>query len=353
MKIGLLAYSTNTGLGYLTRDFYKHIKVDKVLIADLSSFNKMEVNHDWVDEKRISKGIPSNEDVEWLVDDMDLVFIAETPLNYHLFEYAKQKGVKTILQYMFEFLSYFNNKQLPIPDVLASPSYWKMNEVKELNLARVEYLPVPVDCSKIPHRKAGTVSNIIHIMGRMAKNDRNGTLQFLELARRDEFERFNFIMYGQSPKEDGTKVEFERMMKEFEKTKAICGKRLELILDIEDNRELFSKGELMIFPRKYAGLSLPLWEALCAGMPVIMTDISPNNKVLPSEWLCEAYFEANSGLANNIDMYKADINSLVDKSIGVIDEMEKHNMVARRLAEDMSWEKRKKDYLKLFEDICG
>lgn len=37
----------------------------------------------------------------------------------------------------------------------------------------------------------------------------------------------------------------------------------------------------MILPRKYAGLCLPMNEALMSGLPVIMTDIEPNNVILP------------------------------------------------------------------------
>jgi hypothetical protein len=44
----------------------------------------------------------------------------------------------------------------------------------------------------------------------------------------------------------------------------------------------------MILPRRYAGLCLPMNEALISALPVFMTDISPNNKVLPEEWLFES-----------------------------------------------------------------
>jgi glycosyltransferase involved in cell wall biosynthesis len=46
--------------------------------------------------------------------------------------------------------------------------------------------------------------------------------------------------------------------------------------------------DAMVLPRRYAGLCLPMNEALMSGMPVFMTNISPNNSILPPEWLAES-----------------------------------------------------------------
>jgi hypothetical protein len=42
--------------------------------------------------------------MDWLSDDVDLIFVCETPLNYCLFEKAEAKGVPVVLQYNYEFL---------------------------------------------------------------------------------------------------------------------------------------------------------------------------------------------------------------------------------------------------------
>ena len=52
----------------------------------------------------------------------------------------------------------------------------------------------------------------------------------------------------------------------------------------------------MVLPRRYAGLCLPMNEALMSGIPVFMPRVSPNTTVLPDEWTLEA---------EKIDRFKA------------------------------------------------
>jgi glycosyltransferase involved in cell wall biosynthesis len=78
----------------------------------------------------------------------------------------------------------------------------------------------------------------------------------------------------------------------------------------------------MILPRRYAGLCLPMNEALISGLPVFMTDISPNNQILPKDWLVKSdkigefktklmvdiYEASQEKLAKSIDNYFNNIN---------------------------------------------
>jgi hypothetical protein len=51
-------------------------------------------------------------------------------------------------------------------------------------------------------------------------------------------------------------------------------------------------------------------EAMTAGLPVIMTDISPNNAVLPPQWLVKAAKTDQFMARVPIDVYSADLNEL-------------------------------------------
>jgi glycosyltransferase involved in cell wall biosynthesis len=89
----------------------------------------------------------------------------------------------------------------------------------------------------------------------------------------------------------------------------------------------------MVLPRRYAGLCLPMNEALISGMPVFMTDVSPNNQILPGKWLVESkkigefktksmvnIYEANpERLANMIDKYieGGNINDYKNKAVEI------------------------------------
>jgi hypothetical protein len=53
-------------------------------------------------------------------------------------------------------------------------------------------------------------------------------------------------------------------------------------------------------------------EALLSGMPVFMTDISPNNKVLPKEWLVESNKINQFKARTRIDVYEANPEKLAE-----------------------------------------
>lgn len=343
MKIGLLAYSTNTGLGVQTLNFYKHMKPHKTLIADLSSMNHMETHHERFPDAIVCNGFPSCQYMDWLTEDVDLVFVCETPLNYCLYEKAKAKGVKTVMQYNYEFLDYFNQPDLPKPDVLAAPANWNKQRVIDGNFAPVIDLPVPTDTSAINYREISECRTIIHIAGRQAVNDRNGTMTFIKAALKCG-NRFKYKIYVQSI--DG---ETDRMICDAQKQISI-----EVIYDAF-YAEMYQDGDLLVMPRKYGGLCLPVQEALAAGIPVIMPDIEPNNYLLPKQWLVKAERTRSFMTRTMIDIYETDPNMLAFKMCEFSDDefMKWSNKEAEQIGKGLKWETLKTYYQTIFEQIVN
>ena len=58
---------------------------------------------------------------------------------------------------------------------------------------------------------------------------------------------------------------------------------------------------------------LPMTEALASGLPVIMTNVEPNNKTLPKEWLVSSKSAGSFMTRTQIDLYNADHNALAVK----------------------------------------
>jgi glycosyltransferase involved in cell wall biosynthesis len=69
----------------------------------------------------------------------------------------------------------------------------------------------------------------------------------------------------------------------------------------------------MILPRRYGGLCLPMNEALMSGLPVVMTDVSPNSVVLPKELLSTAVHSRVFQARTQVDVFNADPKSLGQK----------------------------------------
>lgn len=343
MRIGLLAYSTDTGLGNQTLEFYKHMKPAKTMVVDLTKFNNMETHHDRFPDAHIVKGIPSCNDMAWLASNVDLIFVCETPLNYCLFEKAEAAGIKTVLQYNYEFLDYLQRPDLAKPSVLAAPTIWNKKRVESLNIAPVIDLFVPVNDERIRPREITECRTISHVAGKQAIHDRNGTITFIQAALKCGG-KFKFRIYAQSL-DDATHRQIEKAKQTID---------LELIENLENYEDIYAEGDVLVLPRKYGGLCLPMQEALAAGMPVIMPDIEPNNARLPKQWLVPAKKTGSFMARTNIDIYETDPNHLAFAmcQFGESEYMKWSNKEAIELGKAISWKRQTQVYNQMFEMIA-
>ncbi len=103
---------------------------------------------------------------------LDVIFTCETPYHYRLFELAREMGVKTVLQYNWEFMSYINRPHLPHPDLFVAPSVWHYDDLPFDNKT---FLPVPVDRDKLTFRQRRQALTFLHSAGNRTAEDRNGT----------------------------------------------------------------------------------------------------------------------------------------------------------------------------------
>jgi len=351
MKLGIMAYATKTGLGFQTKAFVDFLEPSKVMAVDISQYNNMEVYYNWYKNAQWVTGFPTDSDIRKFLDGLDVVLVCETPLNWNFFSIARQMGVKTVLQYNYEFLEYFRKPELPAPDLLASPSYWEIDRVEALGIAPVEYLPLPVDEKRYKFRQWDKVNTLVHIMGRPAQDDRNGTIDFCEMAI-ELGKDYKYIIYGQTPVEIGTKLIYQKIEPFIVKAQRVLGDNLEVNFEDIDNYEMYERGDVLVLPRKYGGLCLPLWEGLSAGMPVIMTDKTPNDKVLPKEWLADCEPEGFTKTHSEIPMDKCTTKGLVKAFENILKAPARSNERAKTLSLKMSWDNMKPIYLKVFEQLC-
>lgn len=344
MRIGLLAFSTDTGLGRQTHEFYKHMKPAKTLLVDLSGMNNMQTHHDRFPDAQIVKNIPTCNDMAWLASGVDLIFVCETPLNYCLFEKAEAAGIKTVLQYNYEFLDYLNQENLPRPSVLAAPTQWGMEHVKTHEIAPVVELFVPVNDESLRPREITVCRTIMHIAGKQAIHDRNGTELFIRAALKCG-DKFKFIIYAQWL-DDRTRRLIENAQQRID---------LQLIENVENYEELYETGDVLVLPRKYGGLCLPQQEALASGIPVIMPNISPNDSRLPHQWLVQAERTGSFETRTTIGIYETDANHLAFKMCEFADPefMAWSNKEAISLGKALSWQNAIPQYKSIFEMVLA
>jgi hypothetical protein len=300
-KLGIIVRADDTGLGNQTHELVKMLNPEKVLLIDSSKFHNKGVQHyDWYEGRNVvvSNGFPDNNTVMKFFSGINVILSCETFYNRDLIALAKRKKVKTILQYNFEFLDNLSNDRAILPDMLLAPSLWRFEEVRNRFESKclVEHLPPPTSLELFKDNREENKKRsgrLLHVGGKAAIYDRNGTESVIEMLKYSK-EDYELIIKSQ------TDLEIE------------CNdSRVTFVIGNEERRQdLYSGYDAMIIPRRYAGLCLPMNEALLSGLPVFMTDISPNNIILPGEWLAKSHFVKVFMTRVGIDLYNADPESL-------------------------------------------
>ena len=306
MRVGLIARADDTGLGVQTHEFYRHMNPAKTLVIDLSHVNRKKNFYDRYPDAEVLKHTPYPETggtlqpetktaIDSFLEDLDVVFTCETVYDYYLISAAKARGVKVVLQYNFELLDHVREPKLPRPDLFMAPSLWRYDDVKA---GPKVFLPVPVDREKIPAVPRTEAKTFLHVGGNPAMEDRNGTQVVID-AWDWVKSGANLIVRSQTG----------NYRTRNDKVKVMRG-------SLPNYSDLYTQGDVFILPRKFGGLCLPLNEALSAAMPIVMTDLSPQNEFLPRDALIPAekgkevmtkmmidVFEPNKGtIAETVDM---------------------------------------------------
>lgn len=277
-RIGLIARADRTGLAVQTHAFWRNMNPHRTLVVDLSycSGKKPDLSMYPDGELWSTTTYPHvysqpDEQIDAFLDEVDVVFTCETPYNYWLFERAREKGVRTVLQYNYEFLEYLVAPDLPKPDLFAAPSTWYMDVVERRGFGPVVHLPVPVEVREDQIVRT-ELNQILHTLGNPAMEDRNGTFILLEAmqhVKSDVRVRVRSQRRFQKPKwfERDPRIKFD-----YRGT-------------VDPWSQYSPDDDLYVMPRRFGGLCLPVGEALSLGMPVLMSKCPPNDSWLPQDWL--------------------------------------------------------------------
>jgi hypothetical protein len=304
MRLGIIARSDNTGLGNQTKELVNMLNPDKILLIDSTPFNKNKQHPEWYSEYNCIKshGFPSSQQIKLFLNDIDVVLSCETFYDQNFIKYANQRKVKTILQYNYELFGHLSNPNLPLPTVLLAPSLWQIEHIKKMfgGGTIVTHLPPPTDenlFSKVKENNLSKSHNrILHIAGKKAAKDRNGTNTIIDMLKYSK-EDYELVIKSQSP------IEVD-----------IKDSRLKVDIGNPDNREdMYSGFDAMVLPRRYAGLCLPMNEALLSALPVFMTNVSPNNFILPSDWLVKSDSIGTIKTKVRLELFEADPRELAKK----------------------------------------
>ena len=304
MRLGIIARSDNTGLGNQTRELVNMLNPDKILLIDSTSFNKNEQHPEWYASYNCikSNGFPSSEQIKTFLNDVDVVLSCETFYDQNFISFANKRNVKTILQYNYELFGHLSNPNQPLPTVLLSPSVWNIDHIQKMfgNQTKVIHLAPPTSIGSFSEARKINISKshkrILHIAGKKAAKDRNGTESVIDMLKYSKVD-YELVIKSQSQIE--TKVKDSRLTIE--------------IGNPTNRGDMYSGFDAMVLPRRYAGLCLPMNEALLSGLPVFMTDISPNNSILPQDWLISAHSIGTFKTKTRVELFEVDLKKLAQR----------------------------------------
>lgn len=327
-RLGIIARSDLTGLGVQSRNWVRLLKPDKVILIDSSPFNHNEQHPEWYEGMNVMPiyGFIRPHQINQVLDDIDILLTFEIPYSYELITAAKSRGVKTIIQNNWEFTDYLQNSALTLPDLLVNHSYWNLEKQKELWPQISEYCATPLFLEEFNSIATQNLERtgkkrFLHIAGRRTYEDRNGTedlLAAIKLIPQDiDFELVIKTQTTEIPEMRDSRIVIDRTAP-------------------DDEKELYRGFDAMIMPRRYGGACLPMNEALAAGLPVIMTHIDPNNKVLPKEWLVEVREKTQFMARTMITVYETNPQELAYRiTAWAIDDKDKERKTkARKIAEE-------------------
>lgn len=306
VKLGLINLCNFSGLGNQGIRLTRMLKPFRVLIIDSSGFSKnKKQNWDWYDgfTGYRCKGFPTDHEIDIFIKGLTHVLVCENPFNMNLMDKCKKADVKLYIMSNYEFCDHLN-KELAMPHQFLMPSYWKIAEMKErFGNDLVDYLPPPIDPNEFKEARETNFERnedkrFLHIVGTLAANDRNGTLDLLEAIKLCKSD-FKLVIRSQQELPSKYMTDDSRIEYSFE--------------NIVDPQELYRDFDIMILPRRYGGLCLSCNEALMSGLLVIMPDISPNNELLPREWLVPASIKEQIFTRIKIDVYQTNINTLASR----------------------------------------
>lgn len=351
MKVGLVARADKTGLATQTWGVWKNlmgngVRPHKTLVVNLAHCSGQQPDMSlYADDPNVSiwnafhypNPLPvPDRTLDSFLDDLDVIFTCETAYNPWLYQRARERGVRSVCQPNFEFLDYLLHSDVPEPDCFALPSPWHEHKIRQaLPDREIVYLPVPVDRELLPFRHRTELRTILHTAGTPAMEDRNGTLVLIEAMR-----------YVKSPVT--ARIRSQKILSTVSPPSNVDID----MSSVERFWQMYGDEDLYIMPRKFGGLCLPLNEALSVGMPVLMSDCSPQNLFLSPDLLISAPVSHEIMTRAMIGVHQVNPYVLAERIDWLYENPETFSELslwADEWSKRMSWDSLRSEYMKVLE----
>jgi glycosyltransferase involved in cell wall biosynthesis len=271
VRVGLIARGEDRGLANLTWEFYRALRPARTLLVDYGAALPFPVHrHRYPDADVVSyNGTFGDDDVvDRFLDGIDVLYTAETFYDWTIVGRAHDRGIRTVLHVMPEFYRAELVDEWA-PTAVWNPTGWRLDRLRDD--AVVVPVPVALDrfAARIARAPAPSPPRFLHPVGVRAPGDRNGTVA-LYRAMADMAQPADWTIHTQSSRipRPNTRPGGRRGR----------GRTNVVLRSSGDYWERYAGHDVLVLPRRYGGLCLPLNEAAAAGLALVLPDTPPHRE---------------------------------------------------------------------------
>lgn len=306
-RIGIIAYSNNSGLGAIAANFRKHLLLDSQLVIKhpIKGTCDIDIPYTFGDIEATADQL--NEYLDTC--NPEVVIIVETPFNFDFFKILHDRGVKVVLIPMIDsigvskFIPYEKYIDLIINFTEVGQKIymerWQGSDIYGVNI------PYPVDTEYFYPLNIEAEFMFGHSEGWGGAGSRKST----DLVRA-AFQQLYYLhknkptmwIHGQ-PGE----LQHSRLLQ----SAPIITLQYE---DLADAVDIYRKGKVYVAPSRREGLGLPILEAMACGLPVITTNAPPMDEWFPKDYplLVKVRSQTQLPFGDNL-MYTPNVYDLMKK----------------------------------------
>jgi hypothetical protein len=261
-RISAIVRADCGGLGTLSRMFHDYLGFHRTISL---ARHPGEHHPQWFTNNReVAESNISEDEARWLCDGADVVLSFETWYGDIVPRVARGLGVRTALVPMYECCPP-DSPELRHTDLVICPTWLDFDEARHhtpgLDAARKVRLSVPIDTRRIAFRKRRRARVFVHHMGHGGLGGRNSTAEVIAAWRYVRSDARLLVRHQAAlpfSLTDDDRITIEAASP-------------------ENYWELWrSAGDVYLHPTRWDALSLPIHEALAAGMPVMTTRFWPH-----------------------------------------------------------------------------
>jgi hypothetical protein len=272
------------------------------------------------------------------MSEVDVVFSVETLYSWPFASALRNAGIHTVVQGNPEFYRRDGEQgQAPPPHQWVWPTDWLIED-----LPPGPVLPVPAygvaPVGEPPDLEDERLT-FLHVAGHAANGDRNGTEAFFKALRHIRVPcRVRVVgQDGQLPVPDHFPAHIELDANP---------------LGVDNRWDLYRGAHVLVAPRRYGGLSLPVIEALEMGLAVLMSDARPNHTwpILPIRCSTSKAVKTPFGLVPTVECRPSEIAIQMDSLSERRQTLHAARFAASAWLNDNSWAKLRPRYDEVLRD---